>query len=150
MLHSYLGWTDLEHYLNNFIWVLTSKSATKKRLAQDDIAYCLFTDCLGIPRQDTKDVHGTVVIVFGLEVDTNEFIICVPVDKVVRACQATSSALSQSSLTLKDAQSLTGFLSFCTQAVRFLCAVYGILLPNTPLPQRNLHEDAFHLTSLKT
>ena len=118
MLHSYLGWTDLEHYLDDFIWVLTSKLATKERLAQDDVAYCLFTDCLGIPRQDTKDVHGTVVIVFGLEVNTNKFIVCVPTNKVICACQATSSALSQSSLTLKEAQSLTGFLSFYAQAVR--------------------------------
>ena len=118
MLHLYLGWTDSEHYLDNFIRVLTSKLAIKERFAQDDVAYCLFIDCLGIPRQDTKNVHGTVVIVFSLEVDTNEFIVRVPTDKVIRVRQATSSALSQSSLTLKEAQSFTGFLSFCAQAVR--------------------------------
>ena len=90
---------------------------------------------------------------FGLEVDINDFIICVSTDKVIRARQATSSALSQSSLTIKEAQSLTGF---CLSALKqsgwdvFLCAVFGILLPNTPLPQHNSLEDAFHLTSLKT
>lgn len=118
MLHSYLGWTNLEHYLDDFIRVLASELATEQRLKEDNRAYCLLTDCLGVPRQDAKDVHGTVVIVFGLEVDTNLFIVRVPADKLARASQATSKALSQSSLTLKEIQSLTGFLSFCAQAVR--------------------------------
>ena len=56
-----------------------------ERLQQENTAYQLFTDCLGIPRQDAKDVEGTVVPVFGLEVDTNKFIVRVPPDKVARA-----------------------------------------------------------------
>lgn len=118
MLHSYLGWTTLEHYLDDFIRVLSHKLATKERLTEDDKAYCLLTDCLGVPRQEAKDVHGTVVMVFGLEVDTNLFIVRVPADKLARASEATSKALSQPSVTLKEIQSLTGFLSFCAQAVR--------------------------------
>lgn len=118
MLYSFLGWSELEHYLNNFIQVLTSKLASKEHLAQDDVAYHLFINCLRITRQDTKNVHGTVVIVFRLKIDTNKFIVCVPTNKVICACHATSSALTQFSLILKEAQSLTGFLSFCAQAVR--------------------------------
>ena len=118
MLQSYLGWTNLEHYLDDFIHVLAAELATPQRLQQENTAYQLFTDCLGIPRQDAKDVEGTVVLVFGLEVDTNNFIVRVPPDKVARAEQATSFALEQPSLTLKEVQSLTGFLSFCAQAVQ--------------------------------
>ena len=118
MLQSYLGWINLEHYLDDFIHVMAADLATPERLQQENTAYQLFTDCLGIPRQDAKDVEGTVVPVFGLEVDTNKFIVRVPPDKVARAQQATSLALKQPSLTLKEAQSLTGFLSFCAQAVR--------------------------------
>lgn len=72
----------------------------------------MLTDCLGVPRQETKDVHGKVVMVFGLEVDTNLFMVRVPADKLTCASQATSKALNQSSFTLKAIQSLTGFLSF--------------------------------------
>ena len=117
MLQSYLGWRYLEHYLDDFIHILAADLATPQRLQDENTAYQLFTDCLGIPRQDAKDVEGTVVPVFGLEVDTNLFIVRVPADKVARAKEATSSALKQLSLTLKEAQSLTGFLSFCAQAV---------------------------------
>ncbi len=59
-------------------------------------------------------MEGTVVMVFGLKVDTNNFIVCIPPDKVARAQQAASSALNQPSLTLKEAQSLTEFLSLCS------------------------------------
>ena len=41
----------------------------------------------------------------------------VPANKLAHASQATSKALGQSSLTLKEIQSVTGFLSFCAQAV---------------------------------
>lgn len=118
MLHSYLSWKTLEHYLDDCIHVLPSKQATKKWLTENNKAYCLLTDCVGVPRQDAKDVHGTVVIVFGLEVDTNLFIAQVPADKLAHAFQAISKALSQFSVTLKEIQSLTSFLSFYAQAVR--------------------------------
>lgn len=42
----------------------------------------------------------------------------VPAENLASAFQATSKDLSQSSVTLKEIQSLTGFLSFCAQVVR--------------------------------
>lgn len=116
---SYLGWTDLEHYLDDFIRVLASESATEERRRQDNIAYCLLTDCLRVPRQDSKDVHGTVVKVFGLEVDTSSSVVRAPADKLARARQAVKAALSQSSVTLKEIASLIKSLFFCAQAVHW-------------------------------
>ena len=113
MLQSYLGWRYLKHYLDNFIYVLAADLATQQQLQNKNIAYQLFTNCLGIPCQDAKDIEGTIVPVFGLEVDTNLFIVCLLADKVTRAKEATSLALQPLSLTLKEVQSLTGFLSFC-------------------------------------
>ncbi len=115
MLHSYLSWTILEHYLNDFICILPSKVAIKERLTEDEKAYYLLTDCLGVPRQDAKNVYDTVVIVFGLKVDTNLFIIQVLAEKLARTF---SKALSQFSITLKEIQSFTSFLSFYAQAIR--------------------------------
>lgn len=114
---SYLGWTDLEHYLDDFIRVLASESVTEERRRQDNIAYCLLTDRLGVLRQGSKDIHGTVVKVFGLEVHTNLSVVQVPADKLARARQAAKAALSQSSVTLKEIASLIKSLSFCAQVV---------------------------------
>ncbi len=117
MLQSYLGWANLKHYLDDFIYIMTADLETPERLQQENTAYQLFTDCLDISRQDAKDVEDIVVSVFGLEVDINKLIICVPLDKVARAQQATRLALKQFSFKLKEAQSLTGFLSLYAQAV---------------------------------
>lgn len=35
MLHSYLGWTNLKHYLDNFIHVLAPDLATPQRLQEE-------------------------------------------------------------------------------------------------------------------
>ena len=131
MLQSNLGWTNLEHYLDNFIHVMAADLAIPEQLQHENTAYQFFTDCLGILCQNTKDVEGTIVLVFGLEVNTNKCIICVPPDKVAQAQQATSLAFKQPSLILKEAQSLTGFFSFCAQAVClesiFMCYLWNFI-----------------------
>ena len=118
ILTSYLDWQELEHYLDDFILIIPAISATAEKLIQHNTGYKLLTDCLGIPRQDAKDCMGTVVSVFGIEIDTNLFVARVPADKQQKARDATGNALSKESLTLHEAQSLTGFLSFCAQVVR--------------------------------
>ena len=60
---------------------------------------------------------GTVVPVFGIEINTNLFEAQIPKNKLQQAQNATSNALSKESLTLHEVQSLTDFLSFCAQAV---------------------------------
>ncbi len=55
--------------------------------------------------------------VFGIEIDINLFVASFPADKQQKARNATGDALSKESLTLHEAQSLTGFLSFCAQVV---------------------------------
>ncbi len=93
MLQSYLSWANLEQHLDDFIHVMAADLATPERLQQENIAYQLFTDCLGILCQDVKDVEGTVVPVFELKVNINKFIVWVPPNKIARAQQATSLAL---------------------------------------------------------
>ena len=60
---------------------------------------------------------GTIVSVFVIEIDTNLFVARVPADKLQRARNASGEVLSKQALTLYEAQSLTGFLSFCAQIV---------------------------------
>ena len=118
MLVSYLDWQELEHYLDDFILIITTFLATASNLERHNNGYRLLTDCLGIPRQDAKDCMGTIVSVFGIKIDTNLFVAQIPTNKLERARDATGEALSKQALTLHEAQSLTGFLSFCAQVVR--------------------------------
>lgn len=118
MLIAYLDWLESEHYLDDFILILEAILATPSRIEWHETGYRLLTDCLGIPRQEAKDCIGTIVSVFGIEIDTNLFVARIPTDKLQRARESTGLALSKESLTLHEAQSLTGFLSFCAQVVR--------------------------------
>lgn len=118
IIETYLHWKRLRHYLDDFISVLEASTATSERIGSTHKDYKDLTDCLGIPRNDAKDSTGTVCPVLGIEVDTNTFEARLPIDKLSRAIASTHSALTQHSLSLHDAQSLSGFLSFCSQAVR--------------------------------
>lgn len=84
MLYSYLSWTILKHYLDDFICLFPVKVATKKQLTKDNKAYCLLTNYSGVPRQDAKDIHNILVIVFGMKFDTKLFIVQVLTKKLVR------------------------------------------------------------------
>lgn len=118
ILISYLNWAESEHYLDDFILILEATAATAANLESHETGYKLLTDCLGIPRQEAKDLTGTVIPVFGIEIDTNLFEARIPKDKLDKARKATGDTLAKESLTLHEAQSLTGFLSFCAQAVQ--------------------------------
>ena len=58
------------------------------------------------------------VSVFDIEIDTNLFVTQIPTNKLEKARDATGEALSKQALTLHKAQSLIGFLSFCTQVLQ--------------------------------
>lgn len=51
------------------------------KLGQHNSGYKFLTDCLGIQRQDAKDCMGTIVSVFGIEINTNFFVAQVSTDK---------------------------------------------------------------------
>ncbi len=67
---------------------------------------------------DSKDCQGEVVTVFRIEVDTSSFTARLPRDKLEKAILASSKVLSQEAVSYIDIQSLVGFLSFRSQAVR--------------------------------
>ncbi len=67
---------------------------------------------------DSKDCQGTVVTVFGIEVDLSSFTARLPRDKLEKAILTPSKVLSQKTVSYIDIQSLVGFLSFRSQAVR--------------------------------
>ncbi len=59
-----------------------------------------------------------MITVFGIEVDTSSFTARLLRDKLEKAILASSKVLSQKAVSYIDIQSLVGFLSFCSQAVK--------------------------------
>ncbi len=105
------------HYLDDFVAIFRSYTSPERLVAEAN-AYIWLTDLLGHLRNDSKDCQGTVVTVFGIEVDTPSFTIRLPRDKLEKAILASSKVLSQKAVSYIDIQSLVGFLSFCSQADR--------------------------------
>ena len=119
ILATFLCWQRLHHYLDDFIVVFSGQASQHKPiLAQASADYIHITNALGVPRNDTKDAAGTVVQILGVEVDSKRFEARLPKEKVDKAIQAASAALADNSISLRDAQSLAGFLSFCSRVVR--------------------------------
>lgn len=116
ILQSWLHWDLLQHYLDDFITVIPACASHKIPGMETD--YITITNLLGIPRNDTKNQLGTVITVLGLEVDTNNFTLRVPEDKMKKAFHATSRLHQQDSITRKEMENLAGFLSFCAPAVQ--------------------------------
>ena len=116
ILQSFLGWDLMAHYLNNFIRVIPPD--TVESLEQINHEYQSLTDALGIPRNKEKDCHGTTVEVLGIELDIIKFKARLPIEKLYRVRILSASALALGVLTLHEADTLTGFLSFCAQVVR--------------------------------
>ena len=106
----------MAYYFNDFIRIIPPNSL--ESFEEVNRKYRAFTDVLDILRNDSKDYQGTVIEVLGIELDTNLFEARLPSEKLRRTIAASAAALESSSLTLYEADSLTGFLSFCSQVVR--------------------------------
>ncbi|KAJ5054746.1 uncharacterized protein L3040_001011 [Drepanopeziza brunnea f. sp. 'multigermtubi'] len=72
----------------------------------------------GVPENKKKREEGTAVNLLGLLVDTHTFTVSVLLEKLQRVLHLTQIAIDDRSLTLREAQSLTGLLSFCSPAVQ--------------------------------
>ncbi len=116
IIECFLRWL-LCHYLDYFVAIFRSDTWPERLVAEAN-DYIWLTDLLGLPQNDSKDCQGTVVTVFGIEVDTSSFTTRLPRDKLEKAILASSKVPSQKVVSYIDIQSLVGFLSFCSQAVR--------------------------------
>ena len=93
--------------------IFRSDTSPERSVAEAN-AYIWLTDLLGLLRNNSKDCQGTVVTVFGIEVDTPSFTARLPRDKLEKAILASSKVLSQKAVSYIDIQSLVGFLFFCS------------------------------------
>lgn len=82
MLVSYFDWQKLEHYLDNFILIITALSLTFSNLKRNNNSYRLFKDCLRIFYQAPQDHMDTILSVFGIKIDINPLVPQILVDKI--------------------------------------------------------------------
>ena len=90
-------------------------SPALSKAASDFVILC---HILGIPRKESKDEMGTDVVLLGRRVNTSNFMVSVPQAKLEKILRSTSTAMYKKSLSLQEAQSLAGLLSFCAPAVQ--------------------------------
>ncbi|XP_053390337.1 uncharacterized protein LOC123546117 [Mercenaria mercenaria] len=73
---------------------------------------------LGVPLAIEKTEGPTEVLVFlGLELDSNQMVVRIPITKILEVVQKIKDILAQPKSTLKKVQSLIGSLNFCCRAI---------------------------------
>jgi ribonuclease HI len=138
MLVSYLHWHDLVHYLDDFIYIKAASNCSPEVFQADDEAYTTLTDLLGCPRNEAKNARGTQVTVLGIIINTSTFEARLPPEKLEKARLLTVTALLAGYLSPHQARSLSGFLTFCANAVRlgrvFMPHIWNFTASLAPLP----------------
>ena len=116
ILASFFRWI-VRHYLDDFIFILRAGAkAAEIRAVHDD--YDSITFELGWPQNRSKDQSGTKIDVLGIEVDTWRMEARLPPKKLAKALHQVSQLLTAGRASMRDTQSVTGLLSFCSKAVR--------------------------------
>ena len=126
-----VGLAAVLHYLDDFLF--GGKDFCEcSALMRSFSTLCLE---LGVPVASNKTVGPTHVLIFlGLELDSLEMKIRIPLEKLIELKQCLLFVLERKKITLKVLQSLTGMLSFCSRAIpavrafcrRFYDAMSGV------------------------
>lgn len=107
----------MNHYLDDYITITQSPSVSDPTGLFDQV-YNGITGYLRIPRNTKKDQQGTCVTVLGIQIDSIAMEARLPPEKLCRATLDAAAALNAASLSLKQAERLTGLLAFCSRVVR--------------------------------
>ena len=125
----------LLHYLDDFLF------GGRKHTRDCHAIMNHFHNCmseLGVPVASEKTEGPQTVLVFlGLELDSDEMVVRVPMEKVGEIMQKIEAVLSKRKVTLRTIQSLIGVLQFACRAIipgrpfcrRLINATCGIQLP---------------------
>ena len=98
------------YYFDDFIRIILSNCF--KSLEQIDYIYIIFTNTLGILRNNLKDYKGTIVEVLNIEINIILFEVRFFLKKLRRALALLTIVLDSSALTLNKIKTLASFLLF--------------------------------------
>ena len=103
------------HYLDDFLVAGAHKSNDCFQLMT---SYSDMCEEIGVPLAPEKTIGPTSYLTFlGLDIDTNAMLVKIPAEKLDKLRFALLDMLNRKKITLKELQSLTGLLSFCSRAI---------------------------------
>ena len=133
------------HYLDDFLFVFPPGTDISKLSKQyDDILATM-----GFSGAIEKNMDGHIVTHLGFEFDTLKMEVRLPVNKKLRALQATQALLKANTVSVISLDETLGFLSHCCQVVPlgrpFLRKLFSLLRRN----HRSYHERIYISKSVK-
>ena len=105
---------EMLHVLDDFLFISSSFEACKEGL----VTFLEMCKDIGVPIAHEKTEGPLVVMTFlGIEVDTIKSETRLPYDKLVKGISLVSEMKVRNKVTLRELQSLVGFLNFTTSAI---------------------------------
>lgn len=117
ILISWLKW-EVDHYLDDFISVIPASLATPSFIEHRLACFSFICNAVGLPSNLSKRVCATLAVVLGVEIDTIAMEARLDRVKLEKVRSLVLKALSKDTMTLKDAQQVTGLLAWCAKVVR--------------------------------
>ena len=109
------GLKTLDHYLDDFIFAGSDSTSDCSVLMN---CFLYVSEELGIPIAENKTTGPTTVLSFlGFIIDTDLMMVRIPQDKLERLHVSLTSILSKKKITLKELESVTGLMAFCSRAI---------------------------------
>ena len=107
----------MAHYLDDFMAAFpASTSEIELQYAREQ--FNEMAGALGIPDKEKKRLEGKVLEMLGLLINTSDMTVSIPSEKLSRIVRLTAQYKKSREMTLKQAESLGGLLSFCAVAVQ--------------------------------
>lgn len=69
---------------------------------------------LGVPWNNFKNTQRIAIIIFGIEINTTYFIVCLQKEKLEKITRATTKVLGQKSICFIDIKLFVSIFSFCS------------------------------------
>ena len=106
----------MSHIVDDFLFVEPANSS--RQCFHDLHNFLHLWQRLGVPIKDSKTLLPTkVIIIHGIEVDSEKMDCRLPQDKIVKINTVLISAMHRKKITLRSLQSLTGLLNFACMVV---------------------------------
>jgi len=109
------GLETLDHYLDDFFFAGESSTQNCAKLMETFVEVCKE---LGVPLAEDKTIGPTAQIIFlGMEIDTVLMVVKITQDKLERLKLMLLSIISKKRIALKELESVTGLMAFCSRAI---------------------------------
>ena len=136
---------NVSHLLDDFFFV--GRANTEQCRVALDTFFRVCADIKVPIKSEKTHFPSTVIVIYGIEIDSNEMIARLPKDKLERICRDLARFKQKRSVTLSELQSLLGLLNFACSVIipgrTFLRRLYDLTIGHTkPSYRITLNADA--------